>query len=278
MGDAERCERGRELVGGGGAERRRKREVHLVDAERAQVVREAGDGGAIARPGGGRVDDRQRGLAAREAAVGLLGVGGGDHADAERLEAGGERAAAVGRAQRHDDHVGVGLRVGGGEPLGRGGLAGPAGADVIVEWTTARGIDRLLGQLELVPARADLVRVAMHGNVERIQRREWARVEAAVPVRVHAIEDDAGGETVTLNVSGGGVLLKDHWQLPLGTDVQLELVVDPASVRALGRVVREAARDEKGVRIDSIARADEERLLRFVREREMAAMRAAKGL
>jgi c-di-GMP-binding flagellar brake protein YcgR len=152
------------------------------------------------------------------------------------------------------------------------------GADVIVEWTTARGIDRLLGQLELVPARADLVRVAMHGNVERIQRREWARVDAVVPVRVHAIEDDAGGETVTLNVSGGGVLLKDHWQLPLGTDVQLELVVDPASVRALGRVVREAARDEKGVRIDSIARADEERLLRFVRERERAEMRAAKGL
>jgi c-di-GMP-binding flagellar brake protein YcgR len=152
------------------------------------------------------------------------------------------------------------------------------GADVIVEWTTARGIGRLLGQLELVPARADLVRVAVHGNVERIQRREWARVEAAVPVRVHTIEEDVGGETVTLNVSGGGVLLKDHWQLPLGADVQLELLIDPAPVRALGRVVREAARDEKGVRIDSIARADEERLLRFVRERERAEMRAARGL
>ena len=154
------------------------------------------------------------------------------------------------------------------------------GADVIMEWTTARGIERLLGQLELVPARADLVRVAVHGNVERIQRREWARVEAVVPVRVHAIEDDAGGESVTLNLSGGGVLLKDHWRLPLGVDVQLELIVEPdgAPVRALGRVVREAARGEKGVRIDSIARADEERLLRFVRERERAEMRAARGL
>jgi len=154
------------------------------------------------------------------------------------------------------------------------------GAEVIMEWTTARGIERLLGQLELVPARADLVRVAVHGNVERIQRREWARVEAVVPVRVHAIEDDAGGESLTLNLSGGGVLLKDHWRLPLGADVQLELLVDPAGapVRALGRVVREAARGEKGVRIDSIARPDEERLLRFVRERERAEMRAARGL
>jgi hypothetical protein len=154
------------------------------------------------------------------------------------------------------------------------------GAEVIMEWTTPRGIERLLGHVELVGSRTDLVRVAVHGNVERIQRREWARVEAVVPVRVHAIEDDAGGETVTLNVSGGGVLLKDHWRLPLGTDVQLDLIVDPAAapVRAIGRVVREAARGEKGVRIDAIARADEERLLRFVRERERAAMRAARGL
>jgi PilZ domain len=141
-------------------------------------------------------------------------------------------------------------------------------------------VARLLGHVELEGSRTDLVRVAVHGNVERIQRREWARVEAVVPVRVHAIEDEAGGETVTLNLSGGGVLLKDHWRLPLGTDVQLDLIVDPAAapVRAIGRVVREAARGEKGVRIDAIARADEERLLRFVRERERAAMRAARGL
>jgi PilZ domain len=154
------------------------------------------------------------------------------------------------------------------------------GAEVTMEWTTARGVERLLGQLELVPSRADLVRVAVHGNIERIQRREWARVEAVVPLRIHSIEDDAGGETITLNLSGGGVLLKDHWRLPLGADVQLELIVDPAvaPVRALGRVVREAARGEKGVRIDSIARPDEERLLRYVRERERAEMRAAKGL
>jgi c-di-GMP-binding flagellar brake protein YcgR len=150
------------------------------------------------------------------------------------------------------------------------------GSEVVVEWTTERGIQRLLGRLE--HARPELVRVTMHGNVERIQRREWARVEAAVAVTVRASDDDRGGETITLNLSGGGVLIKDRWGLPLGADVQLELAIDAgAPVRAIGRVVREAARDEKGVRIDAIARADEERLLRFVRERERTALRTARA-
>ena len=106
-----------------------KGEVDLVDAERLEVRGDPGDSRAVGRAGGGGVDDRQRGLAAGEPARGLLRVVGGDDADAERLEAGGEPDAAVGGAQGDDDHVGVGLRVRGGEALGGGGLAGAAGAD-----------------------------------------------------------------------------------------------------------------------------------------------------
>jgi hypothetical protein len=154
-----------------------------------------------------------------------------------------------------------------------------SGAEATVEWTTGRGIQRLLGRLELEPGRSDLVRVAMHGDVERIQRREWARVEAFVTVRLRGIDEDIGGETNSLNLSGGGVLVKDPWGLILGTDVRIELELDPGQppVRALGRVVREAAKDEKGVRIDDISRDDEERLVRFIRERERAALRTARG-
>ncbi len=153
------------------------------------------------------------------------------------------------------------------------------GAEVTVEWITLRGIQRLLGRLEPDPARSELVRVSVHGDLERIQRREWARVAAVVPVRVRAVDENLGGETSTLNVSGGGVLVKDLWHLPLGLDVRLELDIEPGKppVRALGRVVREAARDEKGVRIDDISRDDEERLVRFVRERERAALRMERG-
>ncbi|MGH2950307.1 MAG: PilZ domain-containing protein [Solirubrobacteraceae bacterium] len=154
-----------------------------------------------------------------------------------------------------------------------------AGAEVTVEWITGRGIQRILGRLELDPGRSEVVHVAIHGDLERIQRREWARVPAVVPVRVRGVDEDVGGETSTLNVSGGGVLVKDLWQLPLGLDVRLEVEVEPGKppIRALGRVVREAARDEKGVRIDSISHDDEERLVRFVRERERAALRMERG-
>jgi c-di-GMP-binding flagellar brake protein YcgR len=154
-----------------------------------------------------------------------------------------------------------------------------AGAEATVEWTTERGVERLLGSLELVPGRPDLVKLAAHGGVERIQRREWARVEVAVPLAVRCVDDEAcGGVTSTLNLSGGGVLLKDRWRLPLGTDVRLELELEPGRpVRALGRVIRDAGRDEKGVRIDAITREDEERLVRFVRERERRALRMERG-
>jgi c-di-GMP-binding flagellar brake protein YcgR len=153
------------------------------------------------------------------------------------------------------------------------------GAEVTVEWTTSRGIQRFLGKLELESSRPEVVRVALHGDIERIQRREWARIEAIVPVRVKGIDEDIGGDTTTLNISGGGVLVKDLWNLPLGLDVRIELTPDPGSppIRALGRVVRDAAKDQKGVRIDDIGRDDEERLVRLVRDRERTALRMARG-
>jgi PilZ domain len=149
------------------------------------------------------------------------------------------------------------------------------GAAVSVEATTGRGIQRFGGTLVLQPGRPDLLRVVLDGAAERIQRRDWARVEAVVPVRVHGIDEPVGGETCTRNVSGGGLLFVDPWHMPLGTDVRIELEVEPgaAPVHALGRVVREAGAELKGVRIDGIARDDEERLMRFVRARELAALR-----
>jgi hypothetical protein len=153
------------------------------------------------------------------------------------------------------------------------------GAEVGVEHATGRGINRYGGILQLDDRRPELLRVVVQGDAERIQRREWARVEATLAVKVRGIDENVGGETVTLNISGGGVLVKDPWRMPLGTDVRIELEVEPGSapIRALGRVVREPAADQKGIRIDSIAREDSERLVKLVRDRELAALRMARG-
>jgi len=154
------------------------------------------------------------------------------------------------------------------------------GAEVAVECTTQRGIQRYGGTLVLRD-RADVFDIAVSGDGERIQRREWARVGAVVPARVTPVGDPsiAGGETSTLNLSGGGVLLRDPWRLPLGLDVRLELVIDPAQapIRALGRVVRDAGPELRGVRFDDIESQDSERLMRFVRERERAELRISRG-
>jgi PilZ domain len=153
-----------------------------------------------------------------------------------------------------------------------------AGAEVAVEHATGRGINRFGGTLELNASRPEELRVVLQGDAERIQRREWARVEATLPITVKGVDEPIGGDTVTLNISGGGVLVKDPWRMPLGIDVRIELEVEAgAKIQALGRVVREPAADQKGIRIDSIAREDSERLVRLVRERELAALRMARG-
>jgi hypothetical protein len=154
-----------------------------------------------------------------------------------------------------------------------------AGAEVGVEQATARGINRYGGILQIDQKRPEQLRVILKGAVERIQRREWARVDATLAIRITGIEEHAGGDTVTLNISGGGVLVKDPWRMPLGIDVRIELEVQAGAepIRALCRIVRQPAPDQKGLRIEDIARADEERLVRLVRERELAALRMARA-
>jgi c-di-GMP-binding flagellar brake protein YcgR len=154
-----------------------------------------------------------------------------------------------------------------------------AGQDSAIERTTARGVQRYPGTLSVAGERDELLTVTLSGEIERVQRRDWARVPAAVPVKVRALDVGIDPfETVSVNLSVGGVLIKDRWHVPLGTDVRLEIAVpDGEPVRGLGRVVREAAEDEKGIRIDDMGREDEERLMRYVRERERAELRMARG-
>ena len=152
-----------------------------------------------------------------------------------------------------------------------------AGQEVAIEYKTGRGIQRFGGILQIDSG--ETLRVVMQGEAERIQRREWARVDAILPVKIKGIDEPIEGETQTLNVSGGGVLVKDKWNMPLGIDVRIEVQPEGGGepIRALGRVVRVANPEEKGIRIDSISREDEERLVRLVRERELAALRMSRG-
>ena len=156
------------------------------------------------------------------------------------------------------------------------------GSEVAVECTSARGIQRFGGRVVL-KGRADVFDIAIGGDMERIQRREWARVGTVVPIRVELVDapdvEIGNGQTQTLNLSGGGVLINDPWRLPLGVDARVEITIEPSQppVRALARVVRDAGPERRGLRFDDIEPQDSERLMRYVRERERAELRMARG-
>jgi c-di-GMP-binding flagellar brake protein YcgR len=153
------------------------------------------------------------------------------------------------------------------------------GSEVAIESTTARGIQRFGGTLSV--RTGEVLDIRLTGDPERIQRREWARVGVAVPVVVTPVDDKTvvAGETNSLNLSGGGVLIRDPWRLPLGLDVRIEITIDPLHppVRALARVVRDVGAEQKGLRFEDVAPPDAERLMRFVRERERAELRISRG-
>jgi hypothetical protein len=98
-------------------------------------------------------------------------------------------------------------------------------------------------------------------------------------VAVHGVDEPLGGETTTLDISGAGIQITDTWNLPLGIDVRVELKLpEGPPVKSLGRVVRQGAEEnQKGIRLDGIARPDEDRLMRYIREREVQALRASRN-
>jgi hypothetical protein len=154
------------------------------------------------------------------------------------------------------------------------------GADVAIEKTSGRGIQRFNGTLSVAGKAGELLTVTLEGEAERVQRRNFVRMDAVLPIKVISLEKGVkAGETTTVNVSGNGVLINDKWRLPMGIDVRIELMLEPGGepMRALGRVVRYSSDVEKGIRIESIAATDEDRLIKFIRERERAALRIARG-
>ena len=155
-----------------------------------------------------------------------------------------------------------------------------AGQRVVVEHATPRGLRRFTAVVRGAAGGAGVLHLALTGEHERIQRREWARVQAVVPVSVAPLSGGAApGRTHTLDVSAGGLLLQDPWPLPVGADVRVAIALGGESdgVAAVARVVREAAPGRKAVRLLELVHGDEERLVRYVRERERAQLWVMRG-
>jgi hypothetical protein len=157
---------------------------------------------------------------------------------------------------------------------------------VRIECISSRGIQRVTGHAAWTPDQPEQLRVVKEVD-DTIQRREAVRVQAvetavvtvlALPPGVDRPAPGAPVKTTSLNVSTTGVLVRDPLELPLGTQVRVELELERGAepVVLTGQVVR-AVDDEKGVRIDDMSRADQQRLSRYITDKQRAELRMGRS-
>jgi hypothetical protein len=158
---------------------------------------------------------------------------------------------------------------------------------VRIECVSARGIQRVTGRADWSPDQPEQLRVTKEDD-DLIQRRDAVRVQAVAPAVVTVLAMPPAGDgppstlpsapitTTSLNLSTTGVLVRA--ELPMGTQVRVELELEPATppVVIVGRIVREE-RDEKGVHIDDISAPDQNRLSRFITEKQRAELRMSRS-
>jgi hypothetical protein len=150
---------------------------------------------------------------------------------------------------------------------------------VRIECMTPRGIQHVTGTASWDAARPEELRIVRESD-ELVQRRNAVRVQAVVPALL--VVADGGGAratTTTVNLSGTGLLLVDPLDLELGATVRVELELEAGArpVVVEGPLTREGGRGMKGMRFDIVAREDEQRLARFIADRQRAELRIARA-
>ena len=168
----------------------------------------------------------------------------------------------------------LGVNTGGADPMTM-----LAGREVSVEFTNHRGVCRIQGTAHAGSDSSGL-RVEATGVVELIQRRDFVRVDAHIPVVYQPLGPEGWTVTAyTLEVSGGGFRMAQAESLRLGDMMSFTLELgegsDPLTVVA--EVVREAEPGEFGLRFVEILERERQRLVRWVFERERLARQIARA-
>ena len=159
---------------------------------------------------------------------------------------------------------------------------------VRIECVSARGIQRVTGRAAWSPQAPDQLRVTREAD-DTIQRREAVRVQAVAPAVLTVLAfppagdgparalPDAPVKTTSLNVSTTGVLVRDPVGLPMGTRVSVELELEPGKPPLLlaGHIVREDG-EAKGICIDDISRRDQNRMNRYIADKQRAELRMSR--
>jgi len=148
-----------------------------------------------------------------------------------------------------------------------------------LEFVTDDGMWRMLGTVRLQAAdHGEALRFEHQGRTQLLQRRAHARTDCIAAVIVTA-EGRAPQRGLTLNLSGGGLLVRGLSGLQVGDELGFDLRLDllPARIQGRCRVVRVTPDGFHGVQFSEMDEGERDRLVRFAYQREKAAREARLG-
>lgn len=142
---------------------------------------------------------------------------------------------------------------------------------ITLECTNRRGLLCVRGHAELLDSGVIAFQIAEPPEV--LQRREYVRVPTHQKVSI------VGGSGVraisrTVNLSGGGMLLSDLYELELDdrAHFRIELVPEEPMVEGWARVVRLGTQGHRAFQFEEIAKKQRERLIHFIFDRQRASL------
>lgn len=150
-------------------------------------------------------------------------------------------------------------------------------AEMALEFAGPRGLVRIEGRGRV--AAYDVVHLRLEGAVEVVQRRDFVRVRAVRPMAVAPVseEGEVGPwmDTLTVNVSGNGILASGPDTLEIDTPVRfrVRVVEGEPPIEGSGRVARASDEGHRGIAIEELSDEARRRLVAFIFERERIARR-----
>jgi hypothetical protein len=151
-------------------------------------------------------------------------------------------------------------------------LSPDATEPLVLEYVSTRGVVRFRGQGVL--QERDLVRFEVSAHPEVTQRREFVRVPAVQTVVLAGNEDAGPIDSHAIDLSGGGMLLSGADGLELDSLVRFSLNLGSGAgeIEGRARVVRAGGDGRRALVFEEISRADRQRLIHFVFERQREAL------
>lgn len=157
---------------------------------------------------------------------------------------------------------------------------------LMLESTGGRGVLRTPGAGEVLEPNLLRFRTIVEEQ-EVVQRREFVRLTVAQRVRLDKVGGETDGEklieTLTTDLSGGGmrVIVPPAFDLPPGTPVHFTMFLgddeDAPQIEGGAEVVRRTSDDHIAFHFTDITHRNQERLIRFVFDRQRAALRLTRG-